>query len=225
MCLGQGLSSLIGKNFESQTILAIPKLPLPLLSDIPVIGKTLFNQDIVVYATILLAVVIWWVLTKTRLGLIIRSIGENPHAARAIGFSVIWISCAAIAFGGALAGIAGAYASTVYTPLWADGMIAGRGWIALALVVFGTWRTGRVFFGSVLFGALSLGELAAQAGGCRLAVAIAGKRSLSGDHPDAGCHFVQPQDDAPECHRLAGTAVSRIGHAVVADFIDQPPTR
>ncbi len=166
--LGQGLSSLIGKNFESQTILAIPKLPLPLLSDIPFIGRTLFNQDIVVYATILLAVVIWWVLIKTRLGLIIRSIGENPHAARAIGFSVIWIRCAAIAFGGALAGIAGAYASTVYTPLWADGMIAGRGWIALALVVFGTWRTGRVFFGAVLFGALSLGELAAQAGGVGL---------------------------------------------------------
>ena len=94
--------------------------------------------------------------------------GENPQAAHAIGTPVLAVRFGAIAFGGAMAGVAGAYASTVYTPLWADGMIAGRGWIALALVVFGTWQTGRVFWGACLFGALSLAELTAQATGLRL---------------------------------------------------------
>ena len=162
--LGTGLSSLFGKSFESLTISGLPKLAFPLLSELPVIG-TLFVQDVVVWLTLALALAIWATMNHSKLGLIIRAVGENPHAARAIGFRVLPIRCAAIAFGGALAGIAGAYASTVYTPLWADGMIAGRGWIALALVVFGTWQTGRVVFGAVLFGALSLGELTTQAAG------------------------------------------------------------
>ena len=165
--LGTGLSSLFGKSFESLTISGLPKLALPLLSDLPVVGA-LFVQDIVVWLTLALAVTIWAVMNHSKLGLIIRAVGENPHAARAIGFRVLRVRCAAIAFGGALAGIAGAYASTVYTPLWADGMIAGRGWIALALVVFGTWQTGRVVFGAFLFGALSLGELTTQAAGVNI---------------------------------------------------------
>lgn len=162
--LGTGLSSLFGKNFESLTIDGLPKLSLPVLSDLPVVG-VLFVQDVVVWATAALALAIWAVMNHSKLGLIIRAVGENPHAARAIGFPVLRVRCGAIAFGGALAGVAGAYASTVYTPLWADGMIAGRGWIALALVVFGTWMTGRVVFGALLFGALSLGELTTQAAG------------------------------------------------------------
>jgi simple sugar transport system permease protein len=165
--LGLGLSSLFGKSFESLTITGLPKLSLPLLSDLPFVGP-LFTQDIVVWLTALLAAAIWGVLNHSKLGLIIRAVGENPHAARAIGFPVLTVRGAAISFGGAMAGLAGAYASTVYTPLWADGMIAGRGWIALALVVFGTWQTGRVVFGALLFGALSLGELAAQAAGIGL---------------------------------------------------------
>ncbi len=165
--LGTGLSALFGKNFESLTISGLPKLALPLLSDLPVIGA-LFVQDIMVWATLGLALAIWATMNRSKLGLIIRAVGENPHAARAIGFRVLRVRCAAIAFGGALAGIAGAYASTVYTPLWADGMIAGRGWIALALVVFGTWQTGRVVFGAFLFGALSLGELTTQAAGVNI---------------------------------------------------------
>lgn len=160
--LAQGLSSLLGKPFESQTLIALPKLSVPGVSAIPVIGQV-FQEDVVVWLTLLLALGIWAVINHTKLGLIIRAVGENPHAARALGFPVIRIRTAAIAFGGAMSGIAGAYASTVYTPLWADGMIAGRGWIALALVVFGTWQTGRVVFGAVLFGALSLGDLTAQA--------------------------------------------------------------
>jgi general nucleoside transport system permease protein len=161
--LGLGLSSLFGNSYESLTVAGLPKIGLPLLSSLPIIGHTLLTQDIVVWLTLLGAVAIWIVLNHSKLGLIIRAVGENPHAARAIGYPVLKIRYAATAFGGAMSGFAGAYASTVYTPLWADGMIAGRGWIALALVVFGTWQTGRIVFGACLFGALSLGELAAQA--------------------------------------------------------------
>ncbi len=166
--LGLGLSSLFGKSFESLTITGLPKLGLPLLSQLPIVGPSLFVQDIVVWATLFLAVAIWAVLNHSKLGLIIRAVGENPQAARAIGFHVLKIRALCILFGGALAGIAGAYASTVYTPLWADGMIAGRGWIALALVVFGTWQAGRIVFGAVLFGALSLAELVTQAAGVNI---------------------------------------------------------
>ena len=165
--LGQGLSSLIGKPLESQTLDAPGKWAVPVLADLPVIGP-LFDQDVVVYLTFGLAVAIWAVLNHSKLGLIIRAVGENPHAARAIGFRVLRIRLVAVAFGGALAGMAGAYASTIYTPLWADGMIAGRGWIAVALVVFGTWAAGRIAFGALLFGALSLGGLIAQAAGVAL---------------------------------------------------------
>ena len=165
LCLG--LSALAGRSFESLTITGLPKLEVPLLSDLPVIGG-IFRQDLVVWLAMLGALAIHLVFRHTKLGLVIRAVGENPKAAQAIGHPVIAIRYAAVAFGGAIAGLAGAYASTVYTPLWADGMIAGRGWIALALVVFGTWQTGRVFLGACLFGALSLAELAAQAVGVQL---------------------------------------------------------
>lgn len=163
--LGLGLSALFGKTYESLTITGLPKLGLPGLSEIPVIGPTLLTQDIVVWLAVIGTGALWYVLNKTKLGLIITAVGENPEAARAIGYPVGAIRAAAVAFGGGMCGVAGAYASTVYTPLWADGMIAGRGWIALALVVFGTWKTGRVAFGALLFGVLSLGELTAQAAG------------------------------------------------------------
>lgn len=166
--LGLGLSALFGKSYESQTISGLPKLPLPVLSDIPVLGPTLFTQDVVVWLSILGALAMWYVLNRTKTGLVVTAIGENSEAARAIGYPVTQIRCAAVAFGGAMCGLAGAYASTVYTPLWAEGMIAGRGWIAVALVVFGTWQTGRIAFGAVLFGLLSLGELTAQAAGVGL---------------------------------------------------------
>ena len=165
--LGQGVSSLLGKPLESQTLNAPDKLPIPGLADLPLIGPV-FDQDVVVYLTLILAVVLWAVLNHSKLGLIIRAVGESPGAARAIGFPVVRIRLGAIAFGGALAGMAGAYASTFYTPLWADGMIAGRGWIAVALVVFGTWQAGRIVFGALLFGALSLGGLIGQAAGVAL---------------------------------------------------------
>ena len=161
--LGLGLSALFGKTYESLTISGLSELGLPVLSKIPVIGPALFTQDIVVWLAIIGTTVLCYILNRTKLGLIIAAVGENAEAARAIGYPVGAIRCAAVAVGGGMCGLAGAYASTVYTPLWADGMIAGRGWIALALVVFGTWQTGRVAFGAVLFGVLSLGELTAQA--------------------------------------------------------------
>ncbi|MFB2552867.1 ABC transporter permease [Ensifer soli] len=162
--LGQGLSALFGKSYESLTVKGLPKLALPGLSEIPLIGG-LFVQDAVVWLSLLVTVAIWATFAYTKTGLVLRAIGENPKAAHAIGYPVIGVRVAAIAFGGLMAGFAGAYAATVYTPLWADGMIAGRGWIAIALVVFGTWLTGRVFLGACLFGAVSLTSLAAQTTG------------------------------------------------------------
>jgi len=158
--LGQGLSSLVGNSYESLTITGLPKLAFPGLSDLPVVGS-MFVQDIIVWLSLATAL-IWAMFRYSRLGLILRAIGENPAAARAIGYRVTALRLCAVMFGGAMAGFAGAYAATVYTPLWADGMIAGRGWIALALVVFGTWLTGRIFFGACLFGAVSLASLVAQ---------------------------------------------------------------
>jgi general nucleoside transport system permease protein len=162
--LGQGLSALFGKTYESLTVKALPKLAFPWLSDIPVVGG-LFTQDIVVWISLAATIGIWAMFTYAKLGLVIRAVGENPKAAHAIGYPVITVRVLAIAFGGAMAGFAGAYAATIYTPLWADGMIAGRGWIAIALVVFGTWLTARIFLGACLFGAVSLMGLAAQATG------------------------------------------------------------
>lgn len=166
--LGLGLSALIGREHESRTIASTQGIDIPYLSDIPLVGPVLFQQNIVVYLTFALAIVIGFTLTHTRLGLAIRSTGENPHAAQSLGFNVFLIRYCAVAFGGLLSGFAGAYASTIYTPLWADGMIAGRGWIAVALVVFGTWKTGRVAFGALLFGMVSLGELIAQTMGASI---------------------------------------------------------
>ena len=159
--LGQVLSSLVGNSYESLTITGLPKLAFPGLSNLPVVGG-MFVQDIIVWLSLVATALIWAMFRYSRLGLILRAIGENPAAARAIGYRVTALRLCAVMFGGAMAGFAGAYAATVYTPLWADGMIAGRGWIALALVVFGTWLTGRIFFGACLFGAVSLASLVAQ---------------------------------------------------------------
>jgi simple sugar transport system permease protein len=162
--LGQGLSALFGKTYESLTVKGLPKLALPWLSEMPIVGG-LFVQDIVVWLSLAATVAIWAMFAYSKTGLIVRAVGENPKAAHAIGCPVIAVRFVAVAFGGAMAGFAGAYAAVVYTPLWADGMIAGRGWIAIALVVFGTWLTGRIFLGACLFGAVSLMGLAAQATG------------------------------------------------------------
>lgn len=166
--LGLGLSSAIGKQYEGKTVAGLPELDLGPLSDIPLLGPMLFQQDVMVYLSIALIFATWYVLNRTKLGLIIRAIGESPENAHALGLKVRLIRTGCVAFGGAMAGIGGAYMSTAYTPLWAEGMIAGRGWIVVALTVFGTWIVGRVAFGAYLFGSMSLLELSIQAFGLNI---------------------------------------------------------
>ena len=140
------------------------------LSEIPVIGRILFHQDAVTYLGLVTFVGVWWVLKKTRLGLVLKAVGEAPDAAHAIGYPVIAIRYGATLFGGAMAGIAGAYLSTVYTPLWVQNMVAGRGWIAIALVVFAAWNPTRLLLGAWLFGGVTILQFHAQGLGIALPV-------------------------------------------------------
>jgi simple sugar transport system permease protein len=160
---GVGLSALIGQDMVGVAYDGIPKLVIPYLSDIPVLGTLLFQQDILVYGSILMVFLVWWFLKYSRAGLILRAVGDSHDAAHAIGYPVIRIRLLAILFGGAMSGIAGAYLSLAYSPMWIENMSAGRGWIALALVVFATWRPGRVLLGAYLFGGISILQLHAQA--------------------------------------------------------------
>ena len=133
------------------------------LRKFPYVGRVLFDQDPIFYISILLTFGVAWFLFKTRAGLTLRSVGDNHVSAHALGINVIAIRYLAVMFGGACAGLAGAYLSLVYTPQWIENMTAGRGWIALALVVFASWRPLRVLAGAYLFGAVSIGQLHAQA--------------------------------------------------------------
>ncbi|PKM24766.1 MAG: ABC transporter permease, partial [Gammaproteobacteria bacterium HGW-Gammaproteobacteria-12] len=135
---------------------------IPLLSDIPLIGRMLFAQDVLIYLSFALFALVAWVLLKSRIGLIIQAVGENPDAASAMGLPVLRVRTLAVLFGGAMAGLAGGYLSLAYTPMWAENMTAGRGWIALALVVFASWRVLRVLLGAYLFGLASILHLVAQ---------------------------------------------------------------
>ena len=159
---GLGLSALIGHSYVGKTFGGLAKLDIPGLSDIPVLGPVLFGHDALVYLSVVIVAVVAWVLTRTRTGLLIRAVGENHDAAHSIGYSVTLIRMGAILFGGAMAGIGGAYLSVAYTPLWVENMTAGRGWIALALVVFASWKPWRAFFGAYLFGGITIIQLYAQ---------------------------------------------------------------
>jgi len=158
-----GLSGLIGAGFVGARIETAPHLRLPVLTDAPFVGKIVFGQDAFVYASIALVIGIWWFLYATRAGLILRAIGDNHLSAYALGYPVLRIRTYAVLFGGACAGLAGAYLPLAYTPFFIPGMTAGRGWIALALVVFASWRPGRVVIGAYLFGAVTILQLHAQA--------------------------------------------------------------
>jgi len=153
---GAGLSAFIGLALQGDTLPARGVDGVPLLRDVPFLGPALFAQHWLVYFSLALAAAVAWFLFRTRAGLILRAVGESPESAHALGHSVRRIRCAAVAFGGACAGLAGAYMSTVYTPLWSEGMVAGRGWIALALVTFATWRPGRLLLGAYLFGGVTM---------------------------------------------------------------------
>ena len=159
---GIGLSAFIGADYVGMAIDGITAWHIPLLSDIPVIGKILFSHDPLVYLSWIIFAVLFWIFRSTRLGLTIRAVGENPEAANAIGIPVMKVRYGAVLFGGAMAGLAGAYLSLVYTPMWSEGMSAGRGWIALALVVFASWKAERILLGAYLFGAASIMHLVLQ---------------------------------------------------------------
>lgn len=165
---GVGLSAFLGRNTTGLTLVPLPSVNLGPLSAIPLIGPIVFGEDPLVYVSLALAAAVWWFLYKARPGLILRAVGESPSAAHAIGYPVLLIRFAAVIFGGACCGLGGAYLSLVYTPMWVEGMSAGRGWIALALVVFSTWRPGRVVLGAYLFGGVTILQLQLQAAGIQI---------------------------------------------------------
>ena len=163
--LGIGLSGLIGAGFVGQRITPAPHLYLPLLTDLPVVGRILFGQDGFVYVSVALVAAIWWFLYRTRAGLVLRAVGDSHTSAHALGYPVLKIRLLAVLFGGGCAGLGGAFLPLSYTPFFIPGMTAGRGWIALALVVFSSWMPGRLVAGAYLFGAVTILQLHAQAFG------------------------------------------------------------
>ena len=166
---GLGLAALVGQAYSGKSLPSFPKLAIPGLSELPIAGPLLFGHDALVYLSFALVLGVGWFLSRTRSGLVVRAIGENHDAAHAIGYPVVAIRYAALLFGGACAGLGGAYLSIVQTPLWVENMTAGRGWIALALVVFAAWRPLRALFGAYLFGGITIVQLHSQALGLEVA--------------------------------------------------------
>jgi simple sugar transport system permease protein len=169
---GLGFSALIGQSYVGIRAPAVPDWNIPLLSDIPVIGPIVFQHDPIVYLSLILVACVWAFLKYTRAGLILRAVGESHDSAHALGYKVVRIRMAAIAFGGACAGLGGAYLSLVRVPQWTEGMTAGAGWIALAIVVFASWKPWRVLLGAYLFGGIAVLQLNLQAAGVKVPVEI-----------------------------------------------------
>ena len=153
---GVGLSAYIGLEYTSVALTGMQPVHIPLLSSIPLLGPTIFSLDPLMYLSFALLAAITYFLYRSKAGLLLRAIGESPRSAHSIGYPVIQIRYLAVLFGGGMAGLGGAYLALVYTPLWVEGMTAGRGWISLALVVFATWRPARVIFGAYLFGGVTI---------------------------------------------------------------------
>jgi ABC-type uncharacterized transport system permease subunit len=165
---GVGLSAFVGQPYTRERLGERAQFDVPLLADIPFIGPALFKQHPMVWVTIALTIALTWWLNKSRGGLVLRAVGESPESAHALGYPVRRIRLAAVVAGGALCGVAGAYLSTVYTPLWVEGMTAGRGWIALALTTFATWRPVRVLLGAYLFGGVTMLQFHLQGEGVQV---------------------------------------------------------
>ncbi len=161
--LGLGVSGLIGESFVGLPGVKLAQLYIPFLTDLPIVGKIIFGQDVLVYSSFILIFAVTYVLFKTRTGLIIRAVGGNHNSAHALGYNVVAVRYGTILFGGACAGLAGAYLSLAYTPQWVENMTAGRGWIALALVVFASWLPRRLLVGAYLFGMVWIMGLYVQA--------------------------------------------------------------
>lgn len=165
---GVGLSAFLGLDYTSVALSGVPELPIPLLSSIPIVGQLFFDNDILIYCSGFLFIGISWFLYKSKAGLILRGIGESPKSAHALGYNVIGIRYLAVLFGGAMAGLGGVYLSVAYTPMWVEGMVAGRGWVSLALVVFATWRPARVMMGAYLFGGITIAQFHIQGFGIEI---------------------------------------------------------
>ena len=162
---GTGLSGLVGAPFVGGTVDGLPVFAIPFLADIPVLGNLLFKHDIMAYMSVAFLVIVALFLNRTRAGLVLRAVGNNHDSAHALGYPVLLVRFYAVSFGGMMAGLGGAYLPLVLTPHWSEGMTAGRGWIALALVVFASWIPSRILAGALLFGGITIMQLAGQARG------------------------------------------------------------
>jgi simple sugar transport system permease protein len=165
---GGGFSAFVGIGYVQGKLGERAQFQIPLLGDIPFIGPALFRQHPMVYAAMALAVALAWFLYRSRAGLVLRAVGESPESAHALGYPVRRIRMAAVVAGGALCGVAGAYVSVIYTPLWVEGMVAGKGWIALALTTFATWRPARILLGAYLFGGVTMLQFHLQGEGVEI---------------------------------------------------------
>jgi ABC-type uncharacterized transport system permease subunit len=165
---GLGFSAFLGVPYTQEKLPERVAYSWPVLGDIPWIGPALFQHHPVVYLAIVMALALIWFLDKSRTGLVLRAVGESPQSAHALGYPVRMIRLLAVLAGGGLCGIAGAYLSVIYTPLWVEGMVSGRGWIALALTTFATWRPARVLLGAYLFGGLTMLQFHLQSSGVQV---------------------------------------------------------
>ena len=166
---GAGFSAFVGIQYTQEKIGDRLNFQIPGLADIPFFGPALFRQHPMVYLTVLATAALAWFLYRSRAGLVLRAVGESPESAHALGYPVRRIRLAAVVVGGALCGLSGAYISVIYTPLWVEGMIAGKGWIALALTTFATWRPARILLGAYLFGGVTMLQFHLQGEGVEIA--------------------------------------------------------
>jgi simple sugar transport system permease protein len=165
---GTGLSAFAGIQYTQQRLSERAHFAIPGLSDLPFVGAALFRHHPLVYLVMAMAFGLSWFLLRSRAGLVLRAVGESPESAHALGYPVRRIRMVAVMVGGAMCGLAGAYISLVYTPMWVEGMVAGKGWIALALTTFATWRPGRVLLGAYLFGGVTMLQFQLQGQGVQI---------------------------------------------------------
>jgi simple sugar transport system permease protein len=169
---GIGVTALFGRGMVGQTIGGLERLPIPGLSQLPIVGRAFFQQDLLIYTSFVLVFLLWFFLYRTRMGLALRTVGENPAAADTCGISVSLYRFLAVTTGAGLVGIGGAYLSLAMTPMWIENMSAGRGWIAVALVIFSGWSSGKAMFGAYLFGGITAMQLRFQAIGTDISTHI-----------------------------------------------------
>jgi hypothetical protein len=205
---GVGFSAFAGIKYVQEKLPERPQFSIPVLGDIPLVGPALFRQHPLVYLTTVPSRMgLIWFLYRTRAGLVLRSVGESPESAHALGYPVRRIRLAAVVVGGALCGLAGAYISVVYTPLWVEGMVAGKGWIALALTTFATWRPARVLLGAYLFGGVTMLQFHLQGVGVDVPSQLLTHAALCGHHRGAGADLAQPGLDPGQHAGVAGQAL------------------